>query len=287
MKNNINLRKAAATLLITVMLFNITGCSEYLKKIALEKVETYVTETINGFFQNPEATLTANSQTEVVIPELTEQQKEIADYAIGGAGYEISNIKINDKRNKASVTLSFEKCPSFEDEYPIGTVDELKRQLVYEDVDIDVTVIRTKDHKWVFEDLNEIAEVFYKPFEAPCVLDEEGNPYNINQAYIEMVYIDNYWFDPLMNNPIHGSSLRGTNYLKCVVYFNRPMTLTCTAELQCNGTVVDTYEVVMEGSVTADCHFTCDSGNFPAGSYTVVLYYNDQEMVTSAALSVS
>ena len=287
MKNSIRLRKFCATLMMAVMLVNITGCSDFLKKIALEKVTDYVTLTMNSFFENPEAILSANSQNEVIMPELTEQQAELAANAIHGSAYEISNIKINDKRNKATVSLTFEKCPEFSVEDPIGTMDELEDLLEYNDVEIDLTVLRTKDHKWVFEDLSELANIFYVPFEAPCVLDENGNPYNINQAYINMVYVDDYWFDPLMNNPMYNSSLRQTDYLKCVFYFNRPMTLECTAELQCNGTVVETVDIALNGDVTADCHFTCDAGNFSAGSYTVVLYYNGQEMVTSGAISVS
>lgn len=287
MKTYLNLRKTAAVMLITVMLFNLTGCSEYLKNIAIKKVTSYVTESINGFFENPEDTLTNNSQTEIVFPELIEQQTELAHKAIGNSAYEISKIKMNDKRDKAVVTLTFEKCPSFTVEDPIGTVDELEDLLEYDNVDVDVNVIRTKDHKWVFEDLNELVTLFYEPFTTPCVLDEDGNPYNINQAYVSMVYVDDFWFDPLMNNPISGSSIRNTNYIKCVFYFNRPMTLSCTADLVCNGSVVASTEVEMTGDVTADCHFTTESGNFAPGSYTVVLYYNGQEMVTSAAVTVS
>ncbi|SMC32049.1 hypothetical protein SAMN06296952_0200 [Oscillospiraceae bacterium] len=287
MKKHFDLRKTAAAFMMTVMLFNMTGCSDYLKNIAIKKVTTYVTESINGFFENPEDTLTNKSQAEIVFPELIEQQTELAHNAIGNSAYEITNIKMNDKRNKAVVTLTFEKCPSFSVEDPIGTVDELEDLLEYDDVEMDFNVIRTKDHEWVFEDLNELVKVFYEPFTAPCVLDEDGNPYNINQAYMSMIYVDDFWFDPLMNNPISGSSIRNTDYLKCVVYFNRPMTMECTADLVCNGNVVATTEVVMNGNVTADCHFTSESGNFAPGSYTVILYYNGQEMVVSTAVTVS
>ena len=287
MKNKFSVRKSLATVLITVMLFNITGCSDFLKKIATQKVEDYVVTAINGFFEHPVDVITSNSKEEVIIPELTEQQEQMALNVIAGSAYEISKIKINDKRDKAVVTLNFENCAYFEEEFPIGKVDELEDMLVYHDVDIDLTVLRTEDHQWIFEDLNKLSEIFFNPFESPCILDEDGNPYNINEAYINLVYVDNYWFDPLMDNPIAGSSLRNTDYLKCVIYFNRPMNITCTAELLCNGDVVATYEVNIDGHVTADCHFTAESGNFSAGTYSVVLSYNGQELVTSSSLTVS
>ena len=287
MKNSIHLRKICASVLVALMLINITGCSDYLKKIALEKVTDYITTSLNGFFENPETVLSENSQAEIVYPELIEQQTELAHTVIHDSAYEISKIKLNEKRTEAVVTLTFEKCPSFATDDPIGTVDELEDQLEYDEKDIDVTVIRTKDHKWIFEDLNELVEIFYAPFELPCVLDDNGDPYNINAAYMNMIYVDDYWFDPLMNNPLQSPNLRQTDYLKCVFYFNRPMSITCTAELQCNGNVVDTVEVDLNGSVTADCHFTNTAGNFSAGSYTVVLYFNEQEMATSGAITVS
>lgn len=287
MKKYTSIRKMLVTLLITVMLFNVTGCSDFLRNIAMQKVEDYVMGSMNGFFEHPDETLTANSQAEIVFPDLIEQQSELAHNAISKSAFEISKIKINDKRDKAVVTFTFENCPSFSVEDPMGTVDELEDLIETDTVDVDLTVLRTKDHKWIYEDLNELVEIFYAPFAAPCVLDEEGNPFNINQAYINMIYVDDFWFDPLMNNPITGNSLRDVNYLKCVVYFNRPLSLTCTAELLYNGSVVDTYEVVMDGDVTADCHFTSPVGTFSPGTYSVVLYYNDQEMVTSSTITVS
>ena len=287
MKIRCEWKKGTAAILIAFMMLNITGCSDFLKGIAADKATKYTTSVMEEFVKSPKETLEANSLAEIEYPELTEEQEAFVNEYISSAEYEIGDVELNDKRTKGTVEIRFFDCPVFDDTFVIGTMDEVEEQLsdLKADVSVELTIKRTDDHKWIFEDLNGFVDVLMDPYQEICFLDDDGNPINITAGYIDLIYVDCAWYDPLMNNPVSANRLSGTDYLKVVFYFSRPMTLDLRCELIYNSGVSETADVILDNDITADCHFTAQNA-FESGSYQVILYYGDTVIAESETLTV-
>ena len=288
MKRILNRKRGIAALLIVVMLLNITGCSDFLEKMAVKKVTEYTTDVFDGIRKNPEKTIDQISVTVVSYPEVTDEQRDAVDDVISSLDYEIDKIKLNDKRTKGTVTVALNLIPVFEDDLFIyGTVDEVNEQLddMKKDVTVDLSIKKKDDKTWVFTDLSELVDLLMTPYQDICYLGEDGNPINITSGYIDMVYVDSAWYDPLMNNPMNTNRIQGTDYLKVVFYFNRPMNMDLTFEVLYNGTSSQTEEIVLNNDITADCHINAEQG-FESGSYQFILYYGDTVIAESETLTV-
>lgn len=288
MKSGSYFKKGIASLLIMMMLVNISGCSEFLMKRAVEKATEYVEGVFEDLKKDPEKTITKNSQTEVEFPELTAEQGDVVDELFSSLSFDIDEVKLNEKRTKGTVTIALDLIPVFEeDTFIVGTADEVNDQIddLKQDIVLDFDIKLDKNKNWVFADLSELAGLLMDPYQEICFLNEDGNPINITKGYIDMVYVDSAWFDPLMNNPLSENRLSGTDYLKVGFYFNRPMTIDFTFDVLYNGEVSQTLEISLEEEIIADCHLESEQG-FEAGSYQIILYYGDTVVAESEELTV-
>lgn len=281
-------KKGTAALLVAFMMLNISGCSDLLKGIAADKASKYTASVMESFVKSPRETLDANSLAEIEYPELTEDQEKLVNDYISSAEYEIGEVQMNDKRTKGTVEIRFFDCPVFDDTFVMGTMDEVTEQLsdLKSDVSVELTVKRTDDHKWIFEDLSGFVDVLMTPYQEICFLDDDGNPINVTAGYIDLVYVDCAWYDPLMNNPVATNRLAGTDYLKVVFYFSRPMTMDLHYELIHNNGVSESADISLENDITADCHFTAQNA-FEGGSYQIILYYGDTVIAESETMTVA
>lgn len=290
-KTDIFKRSVAATLVLAVSIMS-SGCSDYLRKIVKEKVTDEVTAQMDSFVSDPVSFLEENNVDEGYISALTDEQKEIALDVFSDYSYEIDSIKLNDKRTKATAIVVFRDVYTVSsDGLLIGTTEEIEdyiRSGEASDRSLSFTLKRDDERNWKIEDMKELEKAFFDGYSSFCVLDEEGNPININEAFVESVYVDSVWYDYLTGNPASNTLFTSVSVLQAVFYFNRPMSMTFEADLLKDGDVVDTREVTLNGDVSAMFDFESQGGgDFPSGSYEVELRYGDQIIVSSATANVN
>ncbi len=278
-----------AVLMAASFALSSTSCSDFLKEIAKDKVTTYVTDELDSMMSDPEAYLTKNSSGDY-ISSLSDEQKDIALQLFSDYSYEIESVKLNDKRTKATVTVEIPDVYIMNDELLTGTPDEIIEKIKENDPEDQTVVLTVKrnDNSWKIEDVSAFEKMFFSGYSMICVFDEDGNPININEAFIESIYVDSCWYDAISGNPVSFGSTTSAMALHCVFYFNQPMTMTFEAVLYKNDTQVQTMEVVLDGNITAECDFMPESGDeYQSGTYRAELIYGDTVIAVSEDLNVN
>lgn len=297
MKSNKFVSLILSFILIIGMVVPFAGCSYIENFFGPKKAITEYCEGVTSkFFKDLEKTLSDNSKKKITMPELTDEQMELAQYAYSGVTVELGEITVADDKESATVELTFRKLKECEDlDLLIGTMDEYQEavdDLRTTRYTVELQVVSDGDD-WIFKDLNSLVEVFYAPFADFCFLDADGNVINITDAYIEYVvasyselYVDAVWYDVEGGNPLTETAIRSPYALQCVFYFNQLMTAEFEAELRCGTNVVATIDASMDGDVVVACDFPA-SGTFTPGPYTVALVYGGVEIAVSPALTVN
>ena len=278
-----------AVLMAASFALSSTSCSDFLKEIAKDKVTTYVTDELDSMMSDPEAYLTKNSSGDY-ISSLSDEQKDIALQLFSDYSYEIESVKLNDKRTKATVTVEIPDVYIMNDELLTGTPDEIIEKIKENDPEDQTVVLTVKrnDNSWKIEDVSAFEKMFFSGYSMICVFDEDGNPININEAFIESIYVDSCWYDAISGNPVSFGSTTSAMALHCVFYFNQPMTMTFEAVLYKNDTQVQTMEVVLDGNITAECDFMPESGDeYQSGTYRAEIVYGDTVIAVSEDLNVN
>ena len=292
MKKTGLLKKIAAVGMIVLCLPALTGCSEFLKKMASKKIENFFEAFAEDFAEDPTEAIKNYSAEEIAFDEFHESQIALALSGFSDCELVIDEINLNEKRTKAEVDIILEDAHTGELSTNIGTLSQLQdevRAFRADDVEFTITLKRTDDG-WQIEDLTEMKDVLYTPYLDTCILDEDGNPLFINEIYIETIYVGDYWYDPISGNPVASLTTSDPVALQNVFYFNRPMYIDFTATLLRDGSEVSTIEVSLDGDVVAMCDFDAglvSGGHFANGAYTVQLMYDDAVIAESEAFHVN
>ena len=293
---NIKSYKVIFIAVVSLFLFGISGCSGFLKDMALESVDDYVNDMVNDFVANPYS-IDEYSDSDVEFTDLTEEQREIASefVALYKDNIEIRKLHINDSRERASLELTISDVKIFDDStYFIGNKAELIDiidNLNSHSVNVILTLTR-HGTEWRFDDLSSLEDMFIEPMQLLCVLDSNGDPINITPQYISYTYSQNivggFWYDPLTGNPLNGNHMDVTPYLQYVFYFCEPTTLDITVELRRDGTAIDVSEINVDDEIIIDCSYGTDFENigFGAGQYTVALVVDGIDVIESEVLEV-
>ena len=279
-------KKLISSVMIVSMVVSATGCSKILEGIASKEVTEIMTDALDAFYSDPVGGL-ADYDDSYEVPELLEESLDLALDGISSTTYEIGEIEFNKNRTTAEVPVTFSDVIQVED-IPMGTADEVSDALGDCDKD-DVTVtitLKNKNGDWSIEDMSELVDVFFTPYESLIFTDENGMPTSFYQPFFDEHVVDFVWYEPLMSQPYTGSSISGTpQALTACVYFDSPVYMTFTADLIKNGDVVQSIEVNVDGGTTAYCEFYGQV--YSNGSYTVELLFDDGVVAASPSISVN
>ena len=276
--------KLISVLLICSMVVPMTGCSELLKKIAGKSASKALEDVLDAFYADPVNGIT-DFDAEYAIPELSEGALALAVEGVSSTSYTIGNTKINKNRDEAKITVTFSDVRVIED-LPMATEEEV-RELIddCELSEFDVTFILEKDDdEWKLVDEGDLIDVFFAPYQSVVFVDEHGMPTSFYGPFFEDAVVETVWYDPVMGNPI-SSGLSSPEALEAVVYFDRPIYLTFTANLYKNDELVQSVEVSVEGSTTAFCDFWGE--RYSNGNYTCELVFDNGVVAESGDIRVS
>ena len=285
MKNSF-LKKSVCAVMTAALLFTSTGCGAFLAKIASKNAIEYLTGALDAFYADPVSGL-SDYDDSFEIPGLLDESLQFALDGIAGSSYEIGEVSLNKGRTTAKIPVTFSKVIEVED-IPMGTVDEVADALGDCDKsDVEITfTLKNKDGDWTIEDMSELIEVFFDPYTSLVFIDENGMPTSYNQPFFEECTIDSAWYDPYMATPLSTGSLHGApDAMLAVVYFDRPMYLTFTANLVRGGEVVQSIEVDTNGETIAYCEFWGET--YQSGTYTMELVYDDGTVTETTPLTIN
>ena len=279
------MKKAVSVLILASMALSSTGCSKILEKFAAREAEGVLTEALDAFYSDPVNGVSEFDDT-FEVPDLLEESLNFALEGISASTYEIGEPSFNGNRTTAKIPVTFNDVLEVED-IPMGTVDEVTDELgACDKNDIEITfVLKNKKGDWTIEDMSELIDVFFTPYESIVYVDENGMPTNYYQPFFDECLVDAVWYDPLMSNPLDNNSLRSPEALVAVFYFDRPMYMSFTANLLKSGEVVQTIDVVVDGGTTAYCEFW--GSRYTNGSYSIELVFADGVVATTDTLTVS
>ena len=297
MKRSASFCKGVTVLLaLTLVMAGLSGC--FKKEDPQKELTEYSEEVTENFFDKLKASIKYNSSRDVEFPELTEEQIELMEYAFSGTDVKLGDVEIDDDDDeKGTVEYVFSGYKSYSDDLTkIATMDEYKA--IVDDIKSEKVTVRLKaikeNDEWIFKDMSEIEEMFFEPYEELCFLDENGNPINITDAYSEYIagmygdiYISSYWYDPILGNPLMGSSISSPVSLQNVFYFPEPVSGEFTAQLESNGNVVATIDISIDNEVTIMCDFPAPSGGYTAGGYMVTLMIGSVPLAASQTITVN
>lgn len=285
MKNSF-LKKSACAVMTAALLFTSTGCGAFLAKIASKGAIDYLTEALDAFYADPVSGL-SDYDDSFEIPELLDESLQFALDGISATSYEIGEASLNKGRTTAKIPVTFSKVIEVED-ISMGTVDEIADALGDCDTqDVEITfTLKNEDGDWTIEDMSELVEVFFDPYTSLVFIDENGMPTSFNQDFFDECTIDSAWYDPYMATPLNTTSMHGApEAMLAVVYFDRPMYITFTANLIRGGETVQSIEVVTNGDTIAYCEFWGET--YIAGSYTMELVYADGTVAETTSLTIN
>lgn len=284
MKNSL-LKKTVCVTLITSVCISSAGCSKFLEKIAADEASEVLTEALDAFYSDP-VNGVADYDDSFDIPELLDDSMTFALEGIEGSTYELGEPEVSKDRSTIEFTVTFNDVIEVAD-IPMGTTDEVSDALGdcdREDVEIEFTLTENKGD-WEIEDMSELIDVFFVPYESLVYIDENGMPTSFNQDFFDECVVGTAWYDPLMANPLDNNNLQSPPALIGVIYFDRPMYMTFTANLLKNDEIVQTMEITLDGSTIAYCEFW--GSRYSSGTYTMELVYGDGVAAVTDTLSVS
>ena len=284
MKNSL-LKKSVCVVLFTAMVVSFTGCSKFMEKIAADDASKTLTAALDAFYSDP-VNGVADYDDSFDIPDLLEESMAFALAGIDGSTYEIGEPDVSKNRNTIKFPVTFNDVIEVAD-IPMGTEDEISDALDdcdREDIEIEFTLKNNKGN-WEIDDMSELIDVFFAPYESLVFIDENGMPTSFNQDFFDECVVDTAWYDPLMANPLDINSLQSPPAVIGVVYFDRPMYLTFTANLLKNDEVVQTMDITVDGGTIAYCEFW--GSRYASGSYTMELIFDDGVVAVTDTLSVN
>lgn len=281
------IKKAVSVLLLASMAVSSSGCSKILEKFAAKEAEAVLTEALDAFYSDPVNGLSEYDDS-FEIPDMLEESLAFAIEGVSSSTYELGEPSFNSNRTTAKIPVTFNDVLEVED-IAMGTEDEVSDALGDCDRnDVEITfVLKNKKGDWIIEDMSELIDVFFTPYESIVFVDENGMPTSYYQPFFDECLVDSVWYEPIMSNPLDGSSLHAPSALLAVFYFDRPMYMTFTVNLLKSGDVVDTIEVVVDGGTTAYCEFWQNGTVYTNGSYTIELTYGDSVVATTDSLTVN
>ena len=281
------IKKAVSVLLLASMAVSSSGCSKILEKFAAKEAEAVLTEALDAFYSDPVNGLSEYDDS-FDIPDMIEESLAFAIEGVSASTYELGEPSFNSNRTTAKIPVTFNDVLEVED-IAMGTEDEVSDALGDCDRnDVEITfVLKNKKGDWIIEDMSELIDVFFTPYESIVFVDENGMPTSYYQPFFDECLVDSVWYEPIMSNPLDGSSLHAPSALLAVFYFDRPMYMTFTVNLLKSGDVVDTIEVVVDGGTTAYCQFWQNGTVYTNGSYTIELTYGDSVVATTDSLTVN
>jgi hypothetical protein len=281
------IKKAVSVLLLASMAVSSSGCSKILEKFAAKEAEAVLTEALDAFYSDPVNGLSEYDDS-FEIPDMLEESLAFAVEGVSSSTYELGEPSFNSNRTTAEIPVTFNDVLEVED-IAMGTEDEVSDALGDCDRnDVEITfVLKNKKGDWIIEDMSELIDVFFTPYESIVFVDENGMPTSYYQPFFDECLVDSVWYEPIMSNPLDGSSLHAPSALLAVFYFDRPMYMTFTVNLLKSGDVVDTIEVVVDGGTTAYCEFWQNGTVYTNGSYTIELTYGDSVVATTDSLTVN
>lgn len=281
------IKKAVSVLLLASMAVSSSGCSKILEKFAAKEAEAVLTEALDAFYSDPVNGLSEYDDS-FEIPDMLEESLAFAIEGVSSSTYELGEPSFNSNRTTAEIPVTFNDVLEVED-IAMGTEDEVSDALGDCDRnDVEITfVLKNKKGDWIIEDMSELIDVFFTPYESIVFVDENGMPTSYYQPFFDECLVDSVWYEPIMSNPLDGSSLHAPSALLAVFYFDRPMYMTFTVNLLKSGDVVDTIEVVVDGGTTAYCEFWQNGTVYTNGSYTIELTYGDSVVATTDSLTVN
>lgn len=281
------IKKAVSVLLLASMAVSSSGCSKILEKFAAKEAESVLTEALDAFYSDPVNGLSEYDDS-FDIPDMIEESLAFAIEGVSASTYELGEPSFNSNRTTAKIPVTLNDVLEVED-IAMGTEDEVSDALGNCDRnDVEITfVLKNKKGDWIIEDMSELIDVFFTPYESIVFVDENGMPTSYYQPFFDECLVDSVWYEPIMSNPLDGSSLHAPSALLAVFYFDRPMYMTFTVNLLKSGDVVDTIEVVVDGGTTAYCEFWQNGTVYTNGSYTIELTYGDSVVATTDSLTVN
>lgn len=281
------IKKAVSVLLLASMAVSSSGCSKILEKFAAKEAEAVLTEALDAFYSDPVNGLSEYDDS-FDIPDMIEESLAFAIEGVSASTYELGEPSFNSNRTTAKIPVTFNDVLEVED-IAMGTEDEVSDALGNCDRnDVEITfVLKNKKGDWIIEDMSELIDVFFTPYESIVFVDENGMPTSYYQPFFDECLVDSVWYEPIMSNPLDGSSLHAPSALLAVFYFDRPMYMTFTVNLLKSGDVVDTIEVVVDGGTTAYCEFWQNGTVYTNGSYTIELTYGESVVATTDSLTVN
>ncbi|MCR5200918.1 MAG: hypothetical protein K6C38_07370 [Saccharofermentans sp.] len=281
------IKKAVSVLLLASMAVSSSGCSKILEKFAAKEAEGVLTEALDAFYSDPVNGLSEYDDS-FVIPDMLEESLAFAIEGVSASTYELGEPSFNSNRTTAKIPVTFNDVLEVED-IAMGTEDEVSDALGGCDRnDVEITfVLKNKKGDWIIEDMSELVDVFFTPYESIVFVDENGMPTSYYQPFFDECLVDSVWYEPIMSNPLDGNSLHAPSAMLAVFYFDRPMYMTFTVNLLKSGDVVDTIEVVVDGGTTAYCEFWQNGTVYTNGSYTIELTYGDSVVATTDSLTVN
>ncbi|MBR5387466.1 MAG: hypothetical protein IK142_07795 [Clostridiales bacterium] len=281
------IKKAVSVLLLASMALSSSGCSKILEKFAAKEAEAVLTEALDAFYSDPVNGLSEYDDS-FEIPDMLEESLAFAIEGVSSSTYELGEPSFNSNRTTAKIPVTFNDVLEVED-ISMGTEEEISEALGDCDRnDVEITIVlKNKKGDWIIEDMSELIDVFFTPYESIVFIDENGMPTSYYQPFFDECLVDSVWYEPIMSNPLDGSSLHAPSALLAVFYFDRPMYMTFTVNLLKSGDVVDTIEVVVDGGTTAYCEFWQNGTVYTNGSYTIELTFGDSVVSTTDALTVN
>ena len=282
---NINFfKKSVCLFLLAAMAAGSTGCSEFLASISAKEASKILTEAIDAFIEDPVNGLDEYDE-DYSVPDMPEQSLEFAAEAVAETSYELGEARVNKNRTKVEIPVTFHDVRLI-DGISMGTEAYIEEALGNADTrDVEVTfVLKGQKGDWTIDDMSELIDVFFVPYESLVFVDENGMPTSFYEPFFDESLIDSVWYDPVMSNPLDANSLISPEAMLAVFYFDRPMYLELTADLIKDGEVVQSEQIVLNGETTAACSFW--GQDYGAGSYTVEILFDGGTAGTTASLTV-
>ncbi len=271
---------------MTALFISSTGCSKFLANIAAKDASSVLTEALEAFYADPVNGL-GDYDDSFEVPILLDESLSFALEGVAASTFELGEAEINKSRTTAEIPVTFRKVLDVAD-IPMGTPEEVADALGSchkNNVEITFTLKKEKSD-WVIEDMSELIPLFFDPYTSIVYTDENGMPTSYYQPFFDECVVDFAWFEPLMANPLDNPVINGTpEALTACVYFDRLMYLPFTANLLKNDEVIQTVDVVSDGSTIAMIEFW--GQNYGRGTYTIELIYDDGVVTTSAPLTVN
>lgn len=291
MKTGSKFTKIIALISVSSILFSMSGCDlidGFYGGQAVAFAEDFAEMAQDDFL----GALSEYSDEDIDFTQLTDEQEEIFLDAGSDISFEdISYTKVSGKNVTIELSMKFRNLNDSYTGSLVGTVDDLSDAVSgtkAKKVEIELKA-QKKDGEWSFEDLNDLEDMVVEPYSQFCVLDDEGNPINITDAYLQYIYLENIWYDSNTANPSSSVSLSNQQAVIDVFYFTQPVTGDMTAVLYRNGNEEASIDVTLDEDVIAYCEFgrSVLGGAPQGGSYTVELYYGDVLIDTSDAMTIN